>query len=153
MRLRLLWVGKTRQEWLKVGIEEYTRRIARYLPLEITEVREEKGAETEAMRQKECDRLEKNLGRGARLVLLDEHGDTLTSFQLAALIAGYRDAGTQELAFAAGGAYGFSEQFRAAADRTIALSRMTFTHQMVRLIFAEQIYRACTILNNEPYHH
>ena len=153
MKLRLLWVGKIQEEWLKCGVEEYRRRIGRYFPFEISEVREEKGAEAETMRQKECERLEKTLARGSRLVLLDERGEELTSPQFADFIGRYRDTGTQELAFAIGGAYGFSTAFRGGADRTIALSRMTLTHQMVRLFLVEQIYRGCTILNNESYHH
>ena len=153
MRLRILWVGKTQEEWLKEGIGEYRRRIARYFPLEIGEVREEKGAEAEAQRQREGDRLEKALAKGSRLILLDERGEELTSLQFAALVGRYRDTGTQELAFAVGGAYGVADSFRGRADRTLALSRMTFTHQMVRLFLVEQIYRGCTILNNESYHH
>lgn len=153
MRLRILWVGKTQEEWLKEGIGEYRRRIARYFPLEIGEVREEKGAEAEAQRQREGDRLEKALAKGSRLLLLDERGEELTSLQFAALLGRYRDTGTGELAFAVGGAYGVTDSFRGRADRTLALSRMTFTHQMVRLFLVEQIYRGCTILNNESYHH
>ena len=153
MKIRLLWVGKTQEEWLKSGIEEYRRRIGRYYPLEISEVREVKGAEAETMRQKECERLEKSLDKGSRLVLLDEQGEEMTSPQFAAFLGRYRDTGTQDLAFAIGGAYGFSAVFRGRADRTIALSRMTFTHQMVRLFLVEQIYRGCTILNHESYHH
>ncbi len=153
MKIRLLWVGKSQEEWLKNGIEEYRRRIGRYFPLEISEVREEKGAEAEAMRQKECERLEKALSRGSRLILLDERGEELTSPQFADFMGRYRDSGTQELAFAIGGAYGFSQSLRSRAHHSIALSRMTFTHQMVRLFLVEQIYRGCTILNNEHYHH
>ncbi len=153
MKIRLLWVGKSQEEWLKNGIEEYRRRIGRYFPLEISEVREEKGAEAEAMRQKECERLEKALSRGSRLILLDERGEELTSLQFADFMGRYRDSGTQELAFAIGGAYGFSQSLRSRAHHSIALSRMTFTHQMVRLFLVEQIYRGCTILNNEHYHH
>ncbi len=153
MKLRLLWVGKSQEEWLKNGIEEYRRRIGRYFPLEISEVRDEKGAEAEVMRQKECERLEKCLARGSRLITLDERGEELTSLQFADFIGKYRDNGTQELAFAIGGAYGFSQAFRNRAERSLALSRMTFTHQMVRLFLVEQLYRGCTILNNEQYHH
>ncbi len=153
MRLRLLWVGKSQEEWLRDGVEEYRRRIGRYFPLEISEVREEKGAEAEIMREKECQRLEKSLVKGSRLITLDERGEELTSLQFADLLGRSRDGGTQELAFAIGGAYGFSREFRGRAHRTIALSRMTFTHQMVRLFLVEQLYRGCTILNNESYHH
>ena len=153
MKLRLLWVGKTREEWLEKGIEEYRLRIGRYVPIEISEVREEKGSEAEAMRQKECERLEKTLAKGGRLVLLDEGGEELTSLQFADFLVRHRDSGTQELAFAIGGAYGFTKSFRSRSHQAVALSRMTFTHQMVRLFLVEQIYRGCTIINNESYHH
>ncbi|HEX8961172.1 MAG TPA: 23S rRNA (pseudouridine(1915)-N(3))-methyltransferase RlmH [Geobacteraceae bacterium] len=153
MRIRVLWVGKSQEEWVRRGIEEYAGRIRRYLPLEIGEVREEKGAQAEAGREAECARLLKALPKNARLVILDERGDELTSPQLAAFLGCERDRGVSELVFAVGGAYGFSETFRARAARTIALSRMTFTHQMVRIFLLEQIYRGFTILNNEPYHH
>jgi 23S rRNA (pseudouridine1915-N3)-methyltransferase len=153
VKIKVLWVGKTQEDWARRGIEEYAGRIRRYLPLEIGEVREEKGAQTEAGRIAEGSRLLKSVPKNARLILLDEWGDELTSPQLAAFLGRERDRGTGELVFAIGGAYGFSEEFRSRATRTLALSRMTFTHQMVRIFLMEQIYRGCTILNNEPYHH
>ncbi len=153
MKIRVLWVGKTQEEWVRRGIEEYAGRIRRYLPLEIGEAREEKGAQAEAGRETECLRLMKAVPKNARLILLDERGDALTSPQLAAFLGAERDRGTGELVFAVGGAYGFSEEFRARAAMTLALSRMTFTHQMVRIFLLEQIYRGFTILNKEPYHH
>ena len=153
MKIKVFWVGKTQEEWVRRGIEEYAGRVRRYLPLEIGEVREEKGAQAEAGREAECLRLLKLLPKNARLILLDERGDELSSPQLAAFLGAERDRGTGELVFAVGGAYGFSETFRARAARTLALSRMTFTHQMVRIFLLEQIYRGFTILNNEPYHH
>jgi len=153
VRLRVLWVGKTQQEWVRAGIEEYACRIRRYLPLDVTEVREEKGGGEETLREKECERLSKHLPKNSRLVLLDERGTEMTSPQFASFIGGCRDRGVPELAFAVGGAYGFSQGFRARADTAIALSLMTFTHQMVRIFLLEQIYRGCTILNREPYHH
>lgn len=153
MKLRLLWVGKTQEAWVKAAIDEYGGRVRRYAPLEITEIREEKGALPDTMRQREGERLLKHLPKNSRLVLLDEHGDQLTSPEFAAIVGRYRDHSTPELVFAIGGAYGFGAEFRALADRKIALSRMTFTHQMVRPFFLEQLYRAFTILNNESYHH
>jgi 23S rRNA (pseudouridine1915-N3)-methyltransferase len=153
VKLRLLWVGKTQEAWVRAAIDEYGGRVRRYAPLETVEVREEKGALPDIMRQREGERLLKNLPKNSRLVLLDEHGDQLSSPEFAGIIGKYRDNSTQELVFAIGGAYGFSEEFRALADSKIALSRMTFTHQMVRPIFLEQLYRAFTILNNESYHH
>ncbi|WP_298434316.1 23S rRNA (pseudouridine(1915)-N(3))-methyltransferase RlmH [Geobacter sp.] len=153
MKLRVLWVGKTQEEWVRRGIDEYAGRLRRYAPLEIAEAREEKGAAAEAMRTRECERLEKLLPRNARLILLDERGEEMTSPQFATFIARQRDNAVPELAFAIGGAYGFADSFRTRADKTIALSRMTLTHQMVRVVLLEQIYRAHTIINGEPYHH
>jgi 23S rRNA (pseudouridine1915-N3)-methyltransferase len=104
------------------------------------------------MRQRECERLVKQIPPNATLVLLDERGDQMDSPGLASFIGKQRDAGVAEVVFAIGGAYGFSEEFRR-RGRMISLSRMTFTHQMVRVFLLEQLYRAFTILNNEPYHH
>lgn len=153
MKLRVLWVGKTQESWVRAGIDEYAGRIRRYAPLDTAEAKEEKGAEAETGRIAECSRLEKHLGKNTRLVLLDERGEEMDSRRFATFLGRERDSGTGELAFAIGGAYGFSEAFRKRAHKTIALSRMTFTHQMVRVFLLEQIYRAFTILNNEPYHH
>lgn len=153
MKLRVLWVGKTQEEWVRRGIDEYAGRARRYAPLEIGEARDEKGAAAEAMRARECERLDKLVPRTSRLILLDERGDQLTSPEFAAYISRCRDTAVPELAFAIGGAYGFTDEFRRRADRVIALSRMTFTHQMVRVVLLEQIYRAFTIIGNEPYHH
>ena len=152
MKIRILWVGKSRDAWVKEAIAEYAGRIRHYAPLELCEVRDEKGAEAEVMRRRECERLEKQIPPGAVLVLLDERGEQMDSPALAAFIGKQRDCGTGEMVFAVGGAYGFSEEFRR-KGRLLALSKMTFTHQMVRVFLLEQTYRAFTILNNEPYHH
>ena len=153
MKIKVIWVGKTQEAWVKAGIEEYAGRIRRYTPLEISEAREEKGAQQDVGRIAECTRLGKLLPKNAFLVLLDERGDELDSRQMATFIEKQRDSAIPELVFAIGGAYGFSDEFRRQAHRTIALSRLTFTHQMVRIFLLEQIYRGFTILNNEPYHH
>jgi 23S rRNA (pseudouridine1915-N3)-methyltransferase len=153
VRLKVLWVGKTQQEWVREGIEEYSSRIRRYMPLDVLEAREEKGAAEETMRERECDRLTKLVPKNARLVLLDEKGTVMSSPEFADFLGRSRDAAVPELVFAVGGAYGFSQEFRSRADTMIALSRMTFTHQMVRVFLLEQMYRGFTILNREPYHH
>jgi len=153
VKLRLLWVGKTQEAWVRAGIDEYAGRIRRYAPLEILEAKEEKGAEPDTMRRREGERLIKLLPKNCRLILLDELGEQLTSAGFAETVGRYRDSSTPELVFAIGGAYGFSAEFRSLADRSLALSRMTFTHQMVRPFFLEQLYRAHTILGNESYHH
>ena len=152
MKIRVVWVGKNRDPWVKEVVAEYAGRIRRYAPLELGEARDEKGAGAEEMRRRECERLEKLVPPGATLLLLDERGEQMDSPDLAAYIGKQRDSGTGELVFAIGGAYGFSEEFRR-RGRLLALSKMTFTHQMVRVFLLEQIYRAFTILNNEPYHH
>lgn len=152
MKLKVLWVGKTREAWVKDPLSDYAGRIRRYCPLELVDVRDEKGAGAEEMRRRECERLEKQIPANATLVLLDETGEQTDSPGLAAYIGRQRDFGAGDLVFVIGGAYGFSEEFRR-RGRLLALSRMTFTHQMVRVFLLEQIYRAFTILNNEPYHH
>jgi 23S rRNA (pseudouridine1915-N3)-methyltransferase len=105
------------------------------------------------MRQREGDRLAKLIPGNARLVLLDERGEGMTSEGFSSFLDKSRESGIPELVFAIGGAYGFSEGFRNRANRSIALSSMTLTHQMVRVFLLEQIYRGFTIINNEQYHH
>jgi 23S rRNA (pseudouridine1915-N3)-methyltransferase len=152
MKVRVVWVGKSREAWVKEAVADYAGRIRRYTPLELGEVRDEKGALAEEMRRRECERLEKQVPPGATLILLDELGEQMDSPALSAFIGRQRDTGGGEMVFAIGGAYGFSEEFRR-RGRLLSLSKMTFTHQMVRVFLLEQIYRAFTILNNEPYHH
>jgi 23S rRNA (pseudouridine1915-N3)-methyltransferase len=152
LKIKVLWVGKSRDPWVKDAIEEYAGRIRRYCPLELIDIRDEKGAAAEEMRRRECERLEKQIPPGATLILLDERGEQMDSPTLAAFVGKQRDAGTGEMVLVIGGAYGFSEEFRR-RGKLLALSKMTFTHQMVRAFLLEQIYRAFTILNGEPYHH
>ena len=152
MKLKVLWVGKSRERWIKEAIEEYAGRIRRYLPLELIDIRDEKGAEAEDMRRRECERLEKQISSSATVIILDERGDQLDSVGLATFVGKERDNGINELIFVIGGAYGFSQEFRQ-RGKLLALSKMTFTHQMIRAFLLEQIYRSFTILNKEPYHH
>lgn len=152
MKIKVLWVGKSRDPWVKDAIEEYAGRIRRYCPLELVDIRDEKGAAAEEMRCRECERLEKQIPPGATLILLDERGEQMDSPALASFVGRQRDSSVAELVFVIGGAYGFSEEFRR-RGKLLALSKMTFTHQMVRAFLLEQIYRAFTILNREPYHH
>lgn len=153
MKCRVLWLGKTRDPWIKSGIAEYATRIGHYLPLTMDELKDEKDATLDEGRRREGERVLKQVSPQAVLVVLDERGEQMDSRQFADFIGKHRDSGTPELAFAIGGAYGFSDEVRRRAGKVLALSAMTFTHQMVRPFLLEQIYRACTILNNEPYHH
>ncbi|OGT97758.1 MAG: ribosomal RNA large subunit methyltransferase H [Geobacteraceae bacterium GWC2_48_7] len=152
MKLSILWVGKSREAWIKEAILDYSSRIRRYCSFDMIEVREEKGAEAEESRRRECERIKGRLPSGTTLILLDEHGEQMTSVELASFIGKQRDNGAGNMVFAIGGAYGFSEEFRR-GTKQLSLSKMTFTHQMVRVFTLEQIYRAFTILNNEQYHH
>ncbi len=153
MKLHVLWVGKTQEFWIRTGIDEYAGRIRRYCPLSIGEAKEEKGSADPALRERESDRLVKLLPRSCRLILLDETGPAMTSPQFAAFLGSCRDCAVPDLAFAIGGAHGFTDGFRARAHGALALSAMTMTHQMVRVVLLEQIYRGFTILNRGPYHH
>lgn len=153
MKCRVIWLGKTRESWIKAGIDEYAARIKRYLPLALDELKDEKDADAAEGRRREGERLLKQLSPQTVLVVMDERGQAMDSVKFAEFIGRHRDSGTPELAFAIGGAYGFSDEVRKRAGLMLSLSAMTFTHQMVRPFLLEQIYRACTILNNEPYHH
>lgn len=153
MKCRVIWLGKTRDPWIKAGVSEYATRIGRYLPLALDELKDEKDATQEEGRRREGERLLKQIPPQAVLIVLDERGEQLDSRQFADFIGRQRDSGAAELAFAIGGSYGFSDDVRKRAGKVLALSAMTFTHQMVRPFLLEQIYRAMTILNNEPYHH
>ena len=153
MKCRVIWLGKTRESWIKAGIDEYAGRIKRYLPLAVDELKDEKDAEALGGRRRDGERVLKQLTPQTVLVEMDERGQAMDSVKFAEFIGRHRDSGTAELAFAIGGAYGFSDEVRKRAGLTLSLSAMTFTHQMVRPFLLEQIYRAFTILNNEPYHH
>lgn len=153
MKCRVIWLGKTRDPWIKQGVAEYGGRVGRYLPLIIDELKDEKDATQEEGRRREGERLLKQVAPQAVLIVLDERGQQMSSVAFADFIGKHRDSGTSELVFAIGGAYGLSDEVRQRAAKVLALSAMTFTHQMVRPFLLEQLYRACTILNNEPYHH
>ncbi|MBK6343056.1 MAG: 23S rRNA (pseudouridine(1915)-N(3))-methyltransferase RlmH [Flavobacteriales bacterium] len=153
MRIRLLFVGRTDRGFVADGLAEYLGRMARMAEVEAIIVPEERGADPERQRAEEGQRVLGALKPGERLVALDERGELLTSPAFAARLGAWRDSGTRQIAFAVGGAYGHSDAVRARADLVLALSPMTFPHQLVRVLFAEQLYRALMILNRRPYHH
>jgi len=153
VRFRLIWVGKSHDRWIEEGIGEYRDRIGRYHPLEIVEIREERGGTPDQVRTAEGERILSAIPDRARVVILDEGGDELTSPGFAALIDREKNRGSRELCFVVGGAYGLSGRVRERGFFTLSLSRMTFTHRMIRPFFLEQLYRACTIMNHENYHH
>ena len=155
MKLRLLCVGRL-SESLRGAADDYAARIARYLPLAVEELKEEKGggkkADPRFICEREGERILQRIPPDAFTVVLDEHGRTLSSEEVAAQLELHMVQGTGELVFVIGGAYGLSEAVKARANLLLSLSSMTFTHQMARLFLLEQIYRGLTILRNEPYH-
>ena len=156
MKITLLVVGKTNDPHFIAGIEEYAKRIRHYLPFDIEvipELRNPKSLSEEHQKEKEADLLLKAFQPGDHIVLLDEHGREHRSVELAAWMEKRMAAGLKRMVFVVGGPYGFSPRIYEKANEKVSLSRMTFSHQMIRLIFTEQIYRAMTIINGEPYHH
>jgi 23S rRNA (pseudouridine1915-N3)-methyltransferase len=154
MKIKLYVVGKTTEQYLKQGIKEYEQRIKRFLKFEIVylpEVKANKKISIEQIKAKEQEIILKALDCD-KVILLDEHGKQLDSVEFANLIGDFLNRGVRCLGFVIGGPYGFSENLRRMFP-LLALSKMTFSHQLVRLIFVEQLYRALTILNSQPYHH
>lgn len=156
MNVALLTVGKTDVKWVKEGLDVYMSRIGHYIPFRVTEIPELKKVSAlsrEQIKEKEGELILKQLAPSDTLILLDEHGKELRSIEFAAYLEKQLAGGGRNLVFAVGGAYGFSEAVYRRAQDKLSLSRMTFSHQMVRTVFAEQLYRALTILKGEPYHH
>lgn len=156
MKTVFLVVGKTVRSGFSEGIGEYCERLKHYLDFEMTVIPDLKNAKnlsTEQQKEREGELILKSLREGDSVVLLDEHGREFGSMQFADYIRKKMVAAPRRVVFVVGGPYGFSEAVYRAAQERISLSKMTFSHQMIRLIFTEQLYRAMTILNNEPYHH
>lgn len=153
MRLVVAVVGKPRDRHLAAAISDYETRAARYWPLEIAEVREAsgRGVNPTDVRSREGERLLERVPVASRLVACDERGDRLTSAQFATLVADARER-AQDIAFMIGGAFGLSDEVRTRADRSIQLAPWTLPHELARLVLAEQLYRAGTIVRGEPYH-
>lgn len=153
--MTLLTVGKTVVPWVKEGLDQYAARLRHYIPFDVVEIPELKGvaAMSEAqIAEKEGALILKAAGR-SQIVLLDEHGKEYRSVEFAKALQEMISHCGKDIAFVVGGAYGFSPEVYAAASSKISLSKMTFNHQMVRTVFAEQLYRAFTIMKGEPYHH
>jgi len=155
LKLRLVCIGKLSSRYLKDGVADFTRRISRYLPLEIAELKEERTGSKlnpEAIREAEGQRLLARTGDQDWVIALDEKGKQLDSPGLAGLIERHMLEATPSVTAVLGGAYGLSEAVRRRADLILSLSQLTFTHQLARLIWLEQLYRSLTIIRNEPYH-
>ena len=154
MRIHLLTKGKTDIRWVAEGLEMYSSRLVHYVPFSVKELPELKGAGSlrpEQIKQKEGEALLKAIKPTDTVILLDERGEEFTSKQFAERMGKYLQAG-KDVVFVVGGAYGFSPSMYERAQAKLSLSKMTCSHQLVRTVFAEQLYRAFTILKGEPYH-
>jgi 23S rRNA (pseudouridine1915-N3)-methyltransferase len=152
----LIVVGKTTDKRFEAIIQEYVERISHYIPFAveiIPELKNTKGLSQNEQKEREGEQILRSLQAGDYVVLLDEHGSERSSMDFAAWIQKKMSAGPKRLVFIVGGPYGFSESIHKRGNEEVSLSKMTLSHQMVRMFFVEQIYRAMTILNGEPYHH
>ena len=158
MRITIAAAGKIKEKYLKLGIEEFLKRLKPFAQLEIREIHEEKmpenpsQAEKEQVLRKEGARLLRMVPEGSYLFVLDVYGKEMSSEELAERIAALSLEGRSSLTFLIGGAFGLSREVRDAADTLLSFSSMTFTHQMVRLLLLEQVYRAFKINRGEKYH-
>lgn len=156
MKIVLITIGKTNEKYLIEGISDYQKRLKHYTNFERIEIANIKNAknfsESELMK-KEGELILKQIQNSDHLVLLDDKGKDFTSQKFAQKLQQWMLSGKKRLVFVVGGAYGFSDEIYKRGNEKLSLSKMTFSHQMVRLFFVEQIYRGYTILNNEPYHH
>lgn len=156
MKIVILAIGKTDNKSIATEINHYVKRISYYLPFSfeiIPDIKNRKKLTESLQKTKEGELILDKLINGDYVILLDEAGTMPTSKEFALYINKKMNIVSKRIVFIIGGPYGFSEEIKNRANDKISLSRMTFTHQMVRLLFAEQFYRAMTILNNEPYHH
>lgn len=156
MKIRLLTVGKTDTDWIRTGIAVYRDRLNHYINFSITElpdIRNTASLSKDQIKSREGDLILKSLGSGDHVILMDEKGREFTSSEWASWIGNKLAHLSGDLVFVIGGPYGFSEAVYARSNGMVSLSRMTFSHQMVRVIFTEQLYRSFTIIRGEPYHH
>ena len=152
----LIVVGKTTDKRFEAITQEYIERIRHYIPFTvevIPELKNTKGLSQDEQKKREGELIQKNLQPGDYIVLLDEHGSERSSMDFASWIQKKMAAGPKRLVFIVGGPNGFSDAIHQKCNEEISLSHMTLSHQMIRMFFVEQIYRAMTILNGEPYHH
>jgi len=156
VKILLLTIGNTDKKYMKEGIDDYVKRISFYIPFEmkvIPDIKNRSSLSEELQKEKEGQLILNHVSSGDYLVLLDERGTEFSSVEFSKWIEKKMIAGTRQVIFVIGGPYGFSNAAYQRSDTKISMSKMTFSHQMVRMIFVEQIYRAMTIIKNEPYHH
>ena len=155
MKTILILVGKTTDKHFQAGINDYCDRIGHYMPFElvtIPELKNTKSLSEDQQKQAEGELILKQIQTSDTVVLLDEHGKEFRSIEFAKWLEQKRNT-ARRLVFVIGGPYGFSQAVYSRTNEQLSLSKMTFSHQMIRLVFTEQIYRACTIIKGETYHH
>lgn len=156
MKITLLVIGKTDKAFVKDALDEYQKRLKHYLSFQIEvipDIKNAKNLSEEQQKNKEGELILSKVKSGDHLILLDERGISYSSVEFSGFIQKKMLAGIKNLLIVVGGPYGFSKQVYDRSQSKISLSKMTFSHQMIRMIFVEQIYRAMTILKGEPYHH
>lgn len=156
MKIELAVIGRTSIGYLKQGIDEYVKRLKHYVPFEIKyidDIKNTKNISEDQQKRTEGAKILSLLDKSDFVVLLDEHGKEYTSMQYSSYIQKRMLSGAKKVVFVIGGPYGFSQEVYDRANDKISFSKMTFNHEMIRLIFTEQLYRAYTIINHEPYHH
>jgi len=156
MKIKLIAIGKTDEKSLQTLIEKYQNRLKHYIGFDldiIPDLKNSKNLSEKQQKEKEGDLLLKKLQTSDYVVLLDENGKQFNSVDFAKYLQKKMNSGAKQLVFIIGGPYGFSEAVYKRSNEKISLSKMTFSHQMIRLFAVEQIYRGFTILKNEPYHH
>ncbi|MEE1884927.1 23S rRNA (pseudouridine(1915)-N(3))-methyltransferase RlmH [Pedobacter flavus] len=156
MKITLIAVGKTEEKYLIEGIEKYFKRLKHYISFQIViipDIKNVKNLSQVQQKEKEGISILKHIQNLDTVILLDEEGKNLSSIGFSEQLNKYMNASVQHLVYVIGGPYGFSDAVYNRCNDKLSLSKMTFSHQMVRLFFVEQLYRAFTILRNEPYHH
>jgi len=156
MQIKLLAIGKTDNKAIQTLIDDYSSRLGHYIRFElevIPDLKQSKSLSESLQKEKEGELILKKLSSSDELVLLDERGKTFSSLEFSDYLQKKMNSGLKQLVFVIGGPYGFSEAVYERAHGKISLSKMTFSHQMIRPFVVEQLYRAMTILRNEPYHH
>ena len=156
MNIKILMIGKTDNPNIKTIIEDYSKRLSMYINFSfeiINDIKNPKNLSELLQKEKEGELILAKLKPGEHLILLDENGDNFSSIGFSDFLQKKMNRGIKTLVFVIGGPYGFSDAVYKKANGKIALSKMTFSHQMIRMLIVEQLYRAFTILNNEPYHH
>ncbi len=156
MKIKFIVIGKTDQSYLREGIDIFLKRVSHYVSFEyqiIPDIKNTRKLSQDQQKQKEGELILDQLKSGDELILLDEKGKEFRSVEFARFLEKKMLSGLKNLVFVVGGPYGFSSEVYQTAKGKVSLSKMTFSHQMVRLVFSEQLYRAFTILKGEPYHH